>query len=63
MKFELFVPQAILQLGQRNNQEDSIYPAHGQATASDRFFLVCDGMGGHDKGEVASAAVCQGLSQ
>ena len=63
MKFELYAPQAIHQLGQRKNQEDSIYPVYGQATADDRFFLVCDGMGGHDKGEVASAAVCQGLSQ
>ena len=26
-------------------------------------FLVCDGMGGHDKGEVASAAVCKGVSE
>ena len=63
MKFQLYTPQAIHQLGKRKNQEDTIYPVAGQASADDRFFLVCDGMGGHDKGEVASAAVCQGMSQ
>ena len=63
MKFQLYVPQAIHQLGKRKNQEDTIYPVAGQATADDRLFLVCDGMGGHEKGEVASAAVCEGLSQ
>ena len=63
MKFQLYTPQAIYQLGKRKNQEDTIYPVAGQATADDRLFLVCDGMGGHEKGEVASAAVCQGMSQ
>jgi len=63
MEFHLFQPQAIHELGKRTNQEDSIYPAKGQATTANRIFLVCDGMGGHDKGEVASAAVCQGLSR
>lgn len=63
MKFHLYTPQAIHQLGKRTNQEDTIYPIAGQAAEDSRLFLVCDGMGGHDKGEVASAAVCQGMSQ
>ena len=63
MKVLLHQPQAIHELGSRKNQEDSIYPNMGEATADQHLFLVCDGMGGHDKGEVASAAVCQGMSQ
>ena len=63
MKFQLYSPQAIQELGKRKNQEDSIYPLPGLATVDSRLFLVCDGMGGHDKGEVASAAVCEGISR
>lgn len=62
MKIQLYQPQAINEQGKRANQEDSIYPSAGAATSDDRLFLVCDGMGGHSKGEVASAAVCEGIS-
>lgn len=62
MKFEL-TPYTIHELGQRQNQEDSIFPAHGKSTSTDRLFILCDGMGGHEKGEVASATVCETMSQ
>ena len=52
-------PLAIYELGQRSNQEDSIFPVSGEVTAEDRLFSVCDGMGGHESGEVASLTVCQ----
>ncbi len=45
------------------HQEDSLFPAHNKATASDRLFILCDGMGGHDAGEVASATVCEAMSK
>lgn len=61
MKFEIFQPLAIHELGQRANQEDNIYPQLGRATVADRLFLVCDGMGGHERGEVASSIVCQAI--
>ncbi len=53
----------IWEIGQRANQEDSLFPAHNEAKDSDRLFIVCDGMGGHESGEVASATVCEAMSQ
>lgn len=44
------------------HQEDSLYPAFNQSTDADRLFILCDGMGGHDAGEVASATVCEAMS-
>ena len=63
MRILLYQPQAIQELGGRKNQEDSIYPLPGEATDQNRVFVVCDGMGGMDKGEVASAAVRDAISK
>ena len=68
MKFKLKA-YSIQEFGQRKDaqgnphQEDSIYPLHGKQTDADRLFILCDGMGGHDAGEVASATVCEAMSQ
>lgn len=61
MKFHLYQPLAINELGGRQNQEDAIYPLMGEVSADSRVFVVCDGMGGLDKGEVASDAVSHAL--
>lgn len=62
MDFRLKV-LSIYELGQRKNQEDYIYPPLGKGTEKDRLFIVCDGMGGHEKGEVASKTVCEKISE
>lgn len=62
MKFKIFQPQAIHERGSRPNQEDSIFPALNTATVNDRLFILCDGMGGHESGEVASGTVCETMS-
>lgn len=44
------------------HQEDSIYPTHNVNEDNASLFIVCDGMGGHEKGEVASSLVCNSMS-
>lgn len=61
MKIGLYPPLYIHEIGQRNNQEDALWPM--EATADDRLFVLCDGMGGHEHGEVASQTVCQSLGK
>lgn len=45
------------QLGARSNQEDARYPDSDRPTPDNRTFVVCDGVGGADKGEVASHTI------
>jgi protein phosphatase len=63
VKYKISTPQAIYELGKRDNQEDAIYPRLGEASSESRLFLVCDGMGGHEHGEVASNAVADAMSK
>lgn len=45
------------------HQEDCLFPAFGRQSEYDRTFVLCDGMGGHDAGEVASSVVCEAIGQ
>jgi protein phosphatase len=54
---------SIHELGQRSNQEDSLYPPYSEKPSSGSLFILCDGMGGHASGEVASQAVCDTMSR
>lgn len=51
------------QMGQRKNQEDARYPDTDTPDPSQRFFIVCDGVGGLDKGEVASSTVASAIGK
>lgn len=61
MKITIHQPLYIFEIGQRANQEDCLYPVGEKATSEDRLFVLCDGMGGHEHGEVASQTVCKAL--
>lgn len=47
--------------GLRPNNEDSVFPFPEGVTDSNRLFLVCDGVGGAERGEVASALACESI--
>lgn len=54
-------PLSFSEIGERTNQEDYLYPR--VATTRTRVFVLCDGMGGHDKGEVASMKAAKALGE
>jgi PPM family protein phosphatase len=56
-KITIYPPAYFSKIGERSNNEDAVYP--DEASTSNRLFIVCDGVGGQHKGEVASALACK----
>lgn len=63
MEIRLQQAYSFRQQGQRDYQEDSRYPDCDRAPQGQRFFVVCDGVGGCEKGEVASQTVCETIGR
>ncbi|AKD56149.1 PP2C family protein-serine/threonine phosphatase [Spirosoma radiotolerans] len=62
MYIQSALPFAFTHIGQRSINQDALYPAVGMATDKTQLFILCDGMGGADKGEIASQLLCTAIS-
>lgn len=47
------------EVGGKTNQEDFIWPEAGKASLHDKVFIVCDGVGGSENGEIASRIISE----
>lgn len=63
MKITIRQPLGFSEIGRKGNQEDCVYPSMKNVGTENRFFILCDGMGGHENGEVASSTVCEAMGR
>ena len=63
MKITTTTSYSFHQQGARGNQEDSRYPNVDTMPAGQRIFIVCDGVGGSEHGEVASQLVASTMGK
>ena len=61
MIIEIRHPQSFSEIGRKDNQEDFLWPAPTKVGTEDRVFLMCDGVGGQDSGEIASQTAATAL--
>ncbi|MDR1500100.1 MAG: protein phosphatase 2C domain-containing protein [Tannerellaceae bacterium] len=62
MNITIGKPCAVSEKGYRKNNEDFIFPSPETITGDQKLFLVCDGVGGAEKGEIASSMACDYFS-
>ena len=61
-----FKVECFSKVGKRENNEDAIFPNPEEEYSQgniENLFLVCDGMGGYQKGEFASDMICSQMSK
>ena len=63
MNITLGTSYSFKRIGKRANQEDARYPDEDCSAGNAFFFLVCDGVGGCEKGEVASNTMCRAFAE
>lgn len=63
MKIILNQAYSFMQLGKRNNQQDFRFPDCDEPQEYKPYFLVCDGVGGSQKGDIASQTVCSSFEK
>lgn len=61
MKILLGQPYSFCQTGRRGNQEDARYPNEDVPMEQPCYYVVCDGVGGEEAGEIASSTVCEAM--
>lgn len=61
MNIVLGQPYSYSEIGKKKNNEDYVYPPKDKVSVDDRLFVLCDGVGGQERGEVASKTVCEAL--
>ena len=63
MNITLYPALSLNEQGKRDNNEDSIYPGSKVKNPKGGLFMVCDGVGGNEKGEVASRLACHAFAE
>jgi len=63
MHIKLYPVLTLNEQGKRNNNEDSIYPGFTVKKPVEGLYMVCDGVGGNEKGEVASLLACHAFAE
>jgi len=61
MNITIKKPVSFSEKGGRLNNEDFVFPGNEQSSINNRLFLVCDGVGGSNKGEDASSIACDSI--
>lgn len=63
MELHVRQPYSFTQIGQRGNQEDARFPDSNAPTDCRAAFVICDGVGGEAKGEIASRTVADTIGK